>query len=59
MRYVIWFLAVMCQIGDLVCLRLITKKENISLKSKKTLHVISIILQLIAIVLLSYLIFVD
>ena len=59
MRYVVWAFAIICQIGNLVCLYLITKKENISLKSKKTLHMISIMLQLMAIALLSYLIFVD
>lgn len=59
MRYVVWFLAVMCQIGNLLCLNLITKKENINLKTKKNVHVISIILQLIAVVALCYLIFVD
>ncbi len=57
MRYVVWFLAVMCQIGNLVCLNLITKKENTYLKAKINLPVISIILQLIAVVALCYLIF--
>lgn len=28
MRYVVWFLTVMCQISNLVCLSLITKKKN-------------------------------
>ena len=59
MRYVVWFFVVMCQIGNLVCLNIITKKEDSNLKSKKNLYVISIILQLIAIVALCYLLFVD
>ena len=59
MRDVVYFLAVMCQIGNLVCLSLITKKENTYLKSKKTLHVTSIILQLIAVLSLCYLIFIN
>ncbi len=59
MRYVVWFLVVMCQIGNLVCLNIITKKKNSNLKSKKNIYVISIILQLIAIVALCYLLFVD
>ncbi len=58
MRYVVWFLAVICQISNLVCLSLITKKKNTYSQSKKTLSVISIILQLIAIVSLFYLILV-
>ena len=59
MRYVVWFFVVMCQISNLVCLNIITKKEDSNLKSKKNLYVISIILQLIAIVALCYLLFVD
>ncbi len=59
MRYVVWFFVVMCQIGNLVCLNIITKKEDSNLKSKRNLYVISIILQLIAIVALCYLLFVD
>lgn len=59
MRYVVWLLAIMCQIGNLVCLNKITKKEKANLKPKMNLHAISIILQLIAIVLLCYLLCCD
>ena len=58
MRYVVWGLAVICQISNLVCLSLITKKKNTYSKSKKALSVISIMLQLIAIVSLFCLTFV-
>lgn len=56
MRYILWILVLMCQIGNLVCLKL-NEKNDTNLKSKKTLHIISVLLQSIATLLLLCLIF--
>ena len=57
MRYILWILVLICQIGNLVCLNLNAKKDDTNLKSKKTLHIISVLLQSIATLLLLCLIF--
>lgn len=56
MRYILWILVLMCQTGNLVCLKL-NEKNDTNLKSKKTLHIISVLLQSIATLLLLCLIF--
>ena len=51
MRYILWLFAIICQISNLICLRLIGKKKACE-RPWKTLIAISITLQIVAIVIL-------
>lgn len=57
MRYFVWMIAIVCQVSNLICVTVITRKKDLSSKTKRILLGFSIVFQIIAIVVLSYLVF--